>query len=200
MNAENKKFTTKHITMIGMFGAISAVLMLLEFPVPLAPAFIKMDFSDLPVILGGYMLGPLAGFMIILIKIVLNFAFNGTTTAGIGELANFIYSVAYMLPSVFIYRSVRSKKGAVISLAAGTLIVSVIAILVNLFFTFPVYAKLFGMNMETIVSMGAAVNPFVKDKFSLMLFSVFPFNIFKYLVVSVITFYLYKRTKSLLKF
>lgn len=200
MNTDNKKITTKHITMIGMFGAISAVLMLLEFPVPLAPAFIKMDFSDLPVILGGYMMGPLAGFMIILIKIVLNFAFNGTATAGIGELANFIYSVAYMLPSVLIYRSVRSKRGAVISLVAGTFIVSVIAVLVNLFFTFPVYAKLFGMNMEDIVSMGSAVSPFVKDEFSLMLFSVFPFNIFKYLVVSAITFYLYKRTKSLLKF
>ncbi len=199
MNTDNKKFTAKHITMIGMFGAISAVLMLLEFPVPLAPAFIKMDFSDLPVILGGYMMGPVAGLIIIIIKIVLNFAFNGTITAGVGELANFIYSVAYMLPAVLIYKSAKSKKVAAISLATGTIIVSAFAVIVNMFFTFPVYAKLLGMDMDAIVSMGSSVNPFVKDEFSLMLFSIFPFNIFKYSVVSILTFYLYKRTKSLLK-
>lgn len=194
-NNENR-FSARKITMIGMFGAISAILMLLEFPIPFSPTFVKMDFSDLPVILGGYMMGPLAGFMIILIKIVLNFILNGTVTMGIGELANMICSISYMLPAVLIYRKLKTKKGAVISLLAATFIVSFAAIAANLFLTFPAYAKLMGMKMETIIAMGTATNPLVKDMFSLMICSMLPFNLFKYAVVSVITFYLYKRTKN----
>lgn len=190
------KISAKEITMIGMLGAISAILMILEFPVPLAPGFIKMDFSDLPIILGGFLLGPLAGTMIILVKIIMNFILNGTTTMGIGELANMFGSLSYMLPAVWIYRKKKCKRSAVQSLIAATLIVSVAITLANFYLIFPAYASLFGMSMESIVAMGKASNPYVKDVFTLMVSSILPFNLFKYSCVSILTFLLYKRMGS----
>lgn len=195
MNNDKKGFSTKYITLTGMLGAISAILMILEFPLPLAPTFIKMDFSDLPVILGGYMMGPVAGLIIILIKILLNFVFTGTVTAGVGEAANMIYSISYMLPAVIIYRLHKSKKEAVISLVVATLFASIVAVFVNTYITFPVYAKAFGMSIDSIVAMGTAINSNITDMFTLMLWSILPFNILKYGIVSIITFILYKKLK-----
>ena len=92
------------LVLSAFMGAVSAVLMAMEFPVPLAPGFVKMDFSDLPVILGGFIMGPLAGMRIIAVKIGLSFLLKGTVTMGVGELANMIGSVSYMLPAVLLYR------------------------------------------------------------------------------------------------
>lgn len=187
------KITTKKLVMIGMLGAISTVLMLIEFPMPFAPTFAKLDFSELPIILGGFMMGPFAGFMIAVIKIALNFILNGTTTMGVGELANLIGSLTYMYPAVLIYRKIRTKKGAAISLGIGTIVTSVCAIFGNMYLIFPVYAKVYGMSMDAIISMGTATNPLVTDMFTLMIFSMFPFNLVKYGLVSIITFFVYKR-------
>ena len=107
MSGTNK---TKKMVLTAVLGAISGILMLLEFPLPLIPPFVKMDFSELPVVLGGFIMGPLNGSLIAVIKIVLNFLLNGTSTAGVGEIANLIYSLGYMLPAVFIYHKFRSKK------------------------------------------------------------------------------------------
>lgn len=198
-NKHKSKISAKEITMIGMLGAISAILMILEFPVLLAPGFIKMDFSDLPVILGGYLLGPLAGTMIVLVKIIMNFILNGTETMGIGELANMLGSLSYMLPAVWIYRKKKCKKSAVKSLIAGTLTVSVAITLANYFFIFPAYASLFGLSMESIVAMGKSANPYVTDVFTLMVCSILPFNLFKYGCVSTLTFLIYKKMGSLMR-
>lgn len=187
------KITTKKLVMIGMLGAISTVLMLIEFPMPFAPTFAKLDFSELPIILGGFMMGPYAGFMIAVIKIALNLILNGTTTMGVGELANLIGSLSYMLPVVLIYRKIRTKKGVAISLSIGTIVTSVCAIFGNMYLIFPVYAKVYGMSIDAIISMGTATNPLVTDMFTLMIFSMFPFNLVKYGLVSIITFIVYKR-------
>lgn len=104
------KSNIKHMSMIGMMGALSTILMLFDFPVPLAPTFAKMDFSELPIILCGFMYGPLAGITTAVVKIILNFVLNGTDTMGVGELANLIGSVSYLLPSVLIYRKQKGKK------------------------------------------------------------------------------------------
>ncbi len=137
-----KNNSTKKMVLTAILGAISAVLMLLEFPMPFIPPFVKMDFSELPVILGGFIMGPVSGAFIALIKVLLNFILNGTSTAGIGELANFIYSISYMLPAVLVYRKIRTKKGAVASLAVGTATASIVAVIMNLVVIFPVYAEL----------------------------------------------------------
>ena len=196
---EKKKLSTKEIVMIGMFGAISSVLMLLEISFPLIPSFIKFDFSELPVILGGYMMGPVAGALIAFIKVALHFVLKGTSTMGVGELSNFMGSIFYMLPSVLIYHKLRSKKGAAISLVIGTIFCSCCLLITNSFFIFPMYAKVFGMPMDAFVSMGSAVNPLVTSYFTLMLFSVFPFNLVKYGIISFLSFHMYKRLKHTLK-
>lgn len=173
--------------------------MILEFPLPFIPPFIKMDFSELPVILGGFIMGPVNGSLVSLIKILINLALNGTTTFGIGETANFLYSVGYMLPAVIIYHKIKTKKGAVISLAVGTVITSILAVIINTTITFPVYGKLMGLDIDAIVGMSATTNPYVKDSITLMLFSIFPFNMFKYGLTSVFTFTLYKKLSSVIK-
>lgn len=198
MNFESKN-KTKRLVLTAMLGAISTILMILEFPMPLIPPFVKMDFSELPVILGGFIMGPLNGSLIALIKVILNLALNGTSTAGIGELANLIYSLAYMLPAVFIYRRLKTKKGAVISLAVGTVTASIISLAMNIFVIFPVYAKLMGLDANTIIGLGASANPYVKDMVTLMFFSMLPFNIFKYGLTSVITFIFYKKLSHLIR-
>jgi len=158
-----------------------------------------MDFSELPVILGGYLMGPIAGLWIILIKILVNFLIGGTTTMGVGELANLIGSVSYMVPCVLIYRKFMSKKGALGSLLIGTLVVSIVVLWGNLYLVFPIYATLYGMSLDAIVAMGTATNPYVTDLFSMLLFSMLPFNLIKYGSVSIITFLVYKRLSKLLK-
>lgn len=197
---KQKKLTTKKMVMIGIMGAVSTILMLFEFPLPfLVPPFIKMDFSELPIILCGFMYGPLAGFFTAFIKIVLNTLLGGTNTMGVGELANFITSVAYMLPAVLIYQKMRNKKGAIIGLMSGTLITSVFAIFNNMYLMFPFYAKVYGMPIDAIVDMGSAVNPLVDDMFTLMLFSMLPFNLMKFTLVSVIIFFVYKKISAFIR-
>lgn len=200
MKKEKKAlFNTKQLATIGMMGAVAAVLMVLEFPVPLVPGIIKMDFSELPVMLCGFMFGPLAGFMTALIKVLLSFALNGTTTMGIGELANLVASVSFMLPAVLIYGKMKTKKRAEIGLIIGTIITSFVCVLSNTFVMFPVYAKVYMMSLSDIIALGSAVNPFVHNMFTFMLFSIFPFNILKYGVTSVLTMAVYKKLSVFLK-
>ena len=97
---KSNRTSAKKIVLVGVFGAISTVLMLLSFNVPFIPTFVKLDFSDLPVLLGGYLLGPLHGSLIALIKVLLNFFYNGSMTFGIGETVNLIGSLSFMLPAV----------------------------------------------------------------------------------------------------
>ncbi len=197
--AQRNKNSTKKLVLTAVLGAISGVLMVLEFPLPFIPPFIKMDFSELPVILGGFIMGPVNGAFVSLIKILINFVLNGTTTFGIGELANFLYSIGYMLPAVIVYHKLKTKKGAVISLVIGTVITSILAVIINTTVTFPVYGKLMGFDIPAIVAMSAQTNPFVKDLFTLMLCSILPFNLFKYGVTSILTFLLYKKLSVAIK-
>jgi riboflavin transporter FmnP len=195
---DKKIFTTQKMVLTALFGAISAILMILEFSLPLFPPFLKLDFSELPVIIGGYIMGPVAGFVIILIKIGFNFIANGTTTGGVGELSNMLCSVFYMLPATLIYMRKKTKKTAAISLIAGTVIVSIYSIFNNLYLIFPIYAKVMGLDMNSIVGMCSKVNPAIKDTFTLMAIGIVPFNLLKYSLVSIITFLVYKRVKKVL--
>ncbi|MCD8379419.1 MAG: ECF transporter S component [Lachnospiraceae bacterium] len=192
MNTETK-LSTQKLCFIGLFGALSAVLMLFDFPLFFAPSFMKLDLAELPGILGGFMFGPLVGECIVVVKILLNTLMTGSSTMYVGELSNLILSSIYVLTASVIYKLHKTRKQAVLSLVAAVLTVSVIALISNTFFIFPAYAVIYGMSMETIVSMAAAVNPLVHDTMTMMLFSVFPFNLVKYGAVSIITFIVYKR-------
>ena len=190
--------TTARLTITAMFGALAALLMLFELPIFFTLPFIKLDFSDVPVILGAYMLGPLWGCVIGVIKIALNFVLNGTITGGIGELANLMFTLAYVLPASLIYRIKRTKGGAVVSLISATIVASVIAVILDWFVVFPVYMKVFGLDMPTLLAMSTENNPLVKNAGSLMWFSVFPANLLKYACASVITFFVYSPLRKLI--
>ncbi|MBP3663885.1 MAG: ECF transporter S component, partial [Tyzzerella sp.] len=153
-----KKMTTKMITQIGMLGAIATVLMLFEIPLPFAPSFYEIDFSEVPVLIGCFSMGPLAGALIELVKIILNFVINGTMTAGVGEVANFIIGCSLCVPAGIIYKKNRTKKGAVLGLLVGTMFMTTLGCFVNAYILLPTYAAAFQIPIEGLIEMGTAVN------------------------------------------
>ncbi len=191
--------TTAKLTMTAMFGALAAILMLLEFSIPFTLPFIKLDISDVPVILGAYMLGPFWGCVIAFIKIAMNFVLNGTVTVGVGELANLLFTLAYVLPAGFLYRFRRTKLMAVISLIVSTFTASLVAVLLDWFVVFPFYTRVSsGLTMDVVIQMAAGVNPLVKNAATMMWFSVFPANLLKYTCASVLAFFLYAPLRKLI--
>ena len=187
------KLTTQMLCFIGLFGALSTVLMLFKLPLFFAPGFMKLDFAELPAIIGSFMFGPVAGECIVLVKLALNLFINGTDSMYVGELSNLLLSSVYVLSASLLYNRRKTKKTAVISLTVGTFATCITALLSNTFFIFPAYAVVYGMTMESIVGMASAVNPLVHDTFTMMLFSVLPFNLVKFGAVSIITFLVYKK-------
>ena len=178
---------------IAMLAAVATVLMLWEVPMP----FIAL--SEVPIMIGAFAMGPLAAAVIELIKILLNFVLNGTTTAGVGELGNFIMGCALVMPAGFIYKQAKTKKHAIIGMATGIVCMAVASALVNGLLLLPAYGKAFGMPVDTFVEMGAAIIPAIHSLTTFCLFSVAPFNIIKGIVVSLITLVLYKHISRLLK-
>ena len=185
MSKETKnKMSVKMITQAGMLGAIAVVLMLFEIPLPFAPAFYEIDFSEVPVLVGAFAMGPLAGLLIEFVKILLNLLINGTTTAGVGEIANFLIGISFCLPASLIYRKMHSKKGAIVGLASGTLIMTAAGCFLNAYVLLPAYAKAFEMPIDALVGMGTAVNAKITDLFTFVVFAVAPFNLLKGVLVT----------------
>ncbi|MDY3729044.1 MAG: ECF transporter S component [Candidatus Choladocola sp.] len=184
---------------VGMLGAVSVILMLFEIPLWFAPSFYEIDLSEVPVLIGAFALGPVAGVLIELVKILLNLLINGTTTAGVGELANFLIGCSMVVPAAMIYRKKKTKKHAIIGMAAGGIFMTVVGCFLNAFVLLPAYSKAFGMPMEALIGMGTAVNPAITSLTTFALLAVAPFNILKSVVVSVITVLLYKHISPILK-
>lgn len=194
-----KKLNTKKIAQIGMLSAIAVVLMLFEIPLPFAPSFYEIDFSEVPVLIGAFSMGPMAGVLIEMIKIILNLCINGTMTAGVGELANFVIGCALVLPAALIYKVKKTKKSALIGLVVGTVFMTVSGCFINAYVMLPTYAKAFGMPIEALVQMGTAVNAKITDLLTFVMFAVVPFNLLKGVLVSVIVFLIYKKISPILK-
>jgi len=194
-----KKLSTRMIAQIGMLAAIAFVLMLFEIPLPFAPSFYEIDFSEVPVLIGCFSMGPLAGVLIELVKIILNLCINGTVTAGVGELANFVIGCALVLPAAFIYKRKKTKKGAIIGLVTGTLFMTISGCFINAYVMLPTYAKAFGMPIEALVEMGSAVNASITDLLTFVMFAVVPFNLLKGVLVSIIVLLIYKKISPILK-
>ncbi len=189
----------RHMAQMGMLAAISVVLMLFEIPLPFAPAFYEIDFSEVPVLVGSFAMGPLAGAGIEFLKILLNFAVNGTDTAGVGEFANFLIGCALVVPAALVYRKRRTKSGAVIGMIVGTAFMTFVGCFLNACVLLPAYAKAFGMPMDALVEMGAAVNHYITDLTTFAVFAVAPFNLLKGFLVSLIVLLIYKKIRPVLK-
>ena len=194
---KSKFWSARNIALMGMLGAMAALLMFLEVPlVFLAPNFYKMDFSEIPVMVGTFALGPWAGGLIEAVKILIKLLIKPTSTGGVGELANFVVGCAMAIPAGLLYRAHKNKKTAVQSLLLGTVSMTVLGVVVNALVMLPFYSKF--MPMDTIIGMGAKIVPAVNSVWTFCLFCVGPFTLFKGLVLSLITFLLYKRVSPLI--
>ncbi len=188
--------SVRRMAQIGMLSAIAVVLMLFEIPMPFAPAFYKLDLSEVPVLIGCFAMGPLAGVAIEFVKILLNFIMDGTVTAGVGELANFIIGCSFCVPAGIIYRRKKTKKCAILGLSVGTICMVVIGCFLNAYVLLPAYATAFQMPIDSLVQMGSVINGNITDIFTFVIFAVAPFNLVKGIVVSIIVLVSYKRIKK----
>ena len=191
--------SVRTLVQIGMLGAVSVILMMFEIPLWFAPSFYKMDLSEVPVLIGSFAMGPAAGALIELVKIVLHLLFKGTTTAGVGDFANFLIGCALFVPAGIIYGRKKSRKSAVIGMAVGGIFMIIAGCFLNAFVLLPVYGKAFGMPMEALIGMGTAVNPAITNLAGFAILAVAPFNLLKAAAVSVITMLLYKHISPILK-
>lgn len=194
-----KTSNIRNLAQIGMLSAVAVILMLFEFPLPFAPSFYELDLSEVPVLVGCFAMGPGAGALIELVKILLNFLINGTVTAGVGEVANFIIGCAFCVPAGIVYRRKKTKKGAIIGMVTGTLVMTLLGCFINAYVLLPVYAKAFELPMDVLIGMGTEVNGAINSLFTFVLFAVAPFNLVKGIVVSVIVLLIYKKISPLLK-
>jgi len=183
----------RRITIISICSALAAVLHVLDFPLLfLAPDFYKLDFSELPVMLCGFYLGPSASVACEGLKILLKLFMKGTSTAFVGDFANFAVGCSLVLPAVIVYHTARKKKTAILGLFIGTLVLTVFGSAFNALYLLPKFAEMF-MPMETIIAAGNAIHSGIHSVWSLVLFCVVPLNLLKGICVGILTLLLYKR-------
>ena len=187
---------TRPMAVIAIMSALSIVLMMLEFSVPIVPSFLKFDISDFPAVLTSFAISPLAGVAVCLLKNLLHLFF--TTTAGVGELANFIISASLVFPAGVIYSRIRTKKGAVIGSFVGAIASALMCVPVNYFITYPFYAKVM-IPMNVIIGMYQAILPFVDGLLEALLIFNLPFTFAKGAVCILLTFLVYKHLSPILK-
>lgn len=197
--AKRKVTTARRVTIIGICAAIAAVLHVLDFPLLfLAPEFYKLDFSEVPVLLCGFYLGPSATVACEGVKILLKLLLKGTSTAFVGDFANFAVGCSLVLPATILYHIRKTRKGAVLGMVVGTLILTIFGSAFNAIYLLPKFSQLFGLPLDTIVSMGTAIHTGIRDITTFVLLCVAPLNLLKGIAVSVLTLLLYKRAEKIL--
>ena len=188
----------KFITKISILTALATVLSLVEFPLPFFPEFYKIDFSSAVIMTGSFALGPLSGIIMSILKNLIKLLIVGTKTAFVGEFTDVLVTIVYIFPAAAIYHHSKSLKNAVIGMCCGVLTMTVCASILNYYVLIPTYAKLLGMPLDSIVAIGAQVNSKITSLRTLIVWGTLPFNLFKGVVCSLITFLLYKRVSKIL--
>ncbi len=179
-----------------LLGAVGFVLMAIEISVPIMPVFIKLDFSELPALIAAFAYGPLYGAAVCLIKNLLHLFI--TNTAGVGELANFLMGVFFVVPAGLIYSKIKTRKGALIGSVTGAAVMGIACVFINLFVTYPIYYNLL-MPEAVILSLYQAILPSVDSIFKALIIFNLPFTFVKGVLVSVICFLVYKKLSPILK-
>lgn len=192
---EKRKVTpARRVSIIGICAAIAAVLHVLDFPLLfLAPGFYKLDFSELPVLLCGFYLGPSATVICEGVKILLKLLLKSTSTAFVGDFANFVVGCSFALPAAIWYHTRKSKHSAIIGLALGTVTMTVLGSAFNAVYLLPKFAELYGMPLEAIIAAGTEIRSGVHSVTTFVILCVAPLNLLKGTVISVLTMLLYKR-------
>ncbi len=183
---------THAMTVTAMLSAIAFVLMFFEFPVPLMPSFIKMDISDLPALLGTFSLGPIYGVVIELVKNLLHILFKGTSSAGVGELCNFLFGCFFVVPCGLIYRGGKTRKRAMIGAVVGCAVMAICSVPVNYFLVYPAYVQFYGLPLEAIIGMYQAIFAGVNGLLACLTLFNMPFTFVKGLLDCLLCFLIYK--------
>lgn len=194
----NHSAAIKYIAKVAVLAAAAAILMLFEFPLWFAPGFYKLDLSETIILIGGFALGPVAGVVIELLKNLLNLLLNSTSTAFVGEFANFLTGCVFVVPAALIYRNKKSLKSAIIGMVVGSLSLAVVGALLNYYVLVPTYVEMYKLPLDAIIAMASAVNGAVTDLKSMIVFAVAPFNLAKGIICSILATLLYKRVSGVL--
>lgn len=179
----------RRTTVTAMFAAIATILMFFEMPLPFMPPFLKLDFSAVPILIGSFILGPVSGIAMVFIKAFVHFL--SSTTGGVGELADLLITSSFVVTAAIVYRRHHTKKGAVLACVAGTIAIAISGVLANKFLLLPFYSTV--MPIESIFKACGAVNPLIKDTNTYLMFGILPFNLVKGILVSLVTFPVYKK-------
>ena len=192
----NLRATTpaRRVSIIGICAAIATVLHMLDFPLLfLAPEFYKLDLSELPVMLCGFYLGPTATVVCEALKIILKLLFKGTSTAFVGDFANFAVGCSLVLPATILYHIKKTKGFAILGLTIGTIVLTVFGSAFNAIYLLPKFAQLYGISLESIIAMGGKINGNISSVTTFVLLAVAPLNLIKGVGISILTMLLYKR-------
>ena len=187
--------TTRKITVTAMLSAVAAVLMLIELSVPLMPEFIKLDISELPALLAAFGLGPVYGAAVCLVKNLIK-ALLMTTTGGVGELANFLLGICFVVPAGLIYKFRKSRGGAVLGALVGAAVMAVVSVPINYFITYPIYMNF--MPIEAIIGMYQAIRPSANGLLNCLITFNAPFTFVKGVLDAVLCFLIYKPLSPIL--
>lgn len=192
------KWNVATMTKISILAAIATVLMLLDFPLPFFPVFLKIDASDLAALLAAFSMGPIAGVIVEALKNVLHGLLRGFgDTGGIGNLANFIVGVGWVVPAAWYYQTHKNRKGAIIGMSIGVVAMTLVGAVGNWLIFLPLYSK-FLFPMDAIIEMAHKSIPGVTDMKTLIIFAFVPFNLLKSIVISLIAAFVYKPLSPLL--
>lgn len=187
------------IVKCAMLAALAAVVMLFKVSLPFVPPFYELDLSEVIIMLTGFALGPVAAIITEALKIVLNLLMDGSSTAGVGEFANFIMGLAFVLPAILYYHKHKTRSAAAKGMAFGVISLCVVACILNYFVLLPVYAYFFKMDIAALVAMGSEINPAINNLFTFIVIGVLPFNIIKGTITSIVVYFTYKKVSPILK-
>ncbi len=191
-----KTLTTK-LTVTAMMTAVAVVLQYIEVSIPLVPSFLKLDFSDLPELIGSFVIGPLWGVIICLLKNLIHLPFS--SSVGVGQLSNFILGAVFVFVAGMIYKYHKTKKGALVASICGAVVMALVSVVTNYFVVYPVYAQLWaGGDMEVILSMYKALLPASDTLLKSLLFFNLPFTFAKGIIVAAIAMFIYKPLSNLI--
>ena len=191
---QNSVTNVRKLTGTAMLGAVAAVLMYLEFPIPIMPSFVKLDVSELPALLAAYAYGPVSGIAVCLIKNLIKLP--STSTAAVGELFNFVMGALFVGVAGFVYKRSKTRRSALIGAGAGALVMALVSVPYNYFVVYPAYVVLY--QLEAIIAMYQAINPSVDGLLACLLTFNLPFTLFKGLLDAALCFLIYKPLSPIL--
>ena len=194
---KTKRVNPRFLAVTAILSAVAAVLMFLDFGVPLVPSFLKLDVSELPALIAAFSMGPLAGVAVCFLKNLIHLAV--TSTAGAGELCNFLLGAAFVAPAGLIYRRWTTFKGAMASSLAGAACMALLSLPINYFISYPAYAVFYGFTTEKVLAAYRAILPWISGLWQALLVFNVPFTFVKGLLSVLLTFLIYKRVSPVIK-